>query len=177
MIRPVARDRRSDLPEKTDVQENTPSPVRGDEQHMVGRFEAFAGPIPHPDHFAAYEQALPGAADRILKLAEAQSAHRQRQEKRAQDALIQARTRGQWFGFIMATVCLGLGGYLSASGVDIIGGVVLTVGLAQLGFAIYGKFRALLRQDGERSPRPREEGPPRIPSSRRRGTAGTAGTQ
>lgn len=39
--------------------------------------ELFAGPLPHPKIFWQYEQILPGAADRILKMAERQSVHRQ----------------------------------------------------------------------------------------------------
>ena len=33
-------------------------------------FEVSAGPLPHPDFFQAYENTLPGAADRILAMAE-----------------------------------------------------------------------------------------------------------
>jgi uncharacterized membrane protein len=41
------------------------------------------GPLPAPEAFAAYERVLPGAADRILKMAESQSEHRQGMESRA----------------------------------------------------------------------------------------------
>ena len=37
----------------------------------------FQGPLPPPEVLAGYEATLPGAADRILKLAERQAAHRQ----------------------------------------------------------------------------------------------------
>ena len=40
----------------------------------------YAGPIPPADELARYETALPGAADRILKMAESQQAHRQEAE-------------------------------------------------------------------------------------------------
>src|SRR5258705_11795241 len=35
----------------------------------------YQGPLPPPENFAAYEHVLPGAADRILKMAENQAAH------------------------------------------------------------------------------------------------------
>jgi len=41
------------------------------------------GPLPRPDDFEKYERVLPGAADRILKLAENQATHRQGLERRA----------------------------------------------------------------------------------------------
>ena len=43
----------------------------------------YQGPLPKPDDFAAYERVLPGAADRILKMAEQQATHRQGLERRA----------------------------------------------------------------------------------------------
>ncbi|MFQ7172706.1 MAG: DUF2335 domain-containing protein [Thomasclavelia ramosa] len=44
---------------------------------------SYSGPIPHPSDFEQYERVLPGAADRILTMAENQSAHRQTLEKAA----------------------------------------------------------------------------------------------
>ncbi len=38
--------------------------------------ETFMGPIPHPDLLKGYEEILPGAADRILTMAENEEAHR-----------------------------------------------------------------------------------------------------
>lgn len=48
---------------------------------VESRDEFFSGPIPPPQTMAGYETALPGSADRILKMAEEQSAHRQEMEK------------------------------------------------------------------------------------------------
>lgn len=41
----------------------------------------FSGPLPHPEDLAKYEQILPGAADRLIRMAEQQAAHRQNLEK------------------------------------------------------------------------------------------------
>jgi uncharacterized membrane protein len=43
----------------------------------------FRGPIPPVEDFEGYERILPGAADRILKMAENQAGHRQSLERRA----------------------------------------------------------------------------------------------
>lgn len=41
------------------------------------------GPLPRPEDFERYNRVLPGAADRILRMAEKQAAHRQDLESRA----------------------------------------------------------------------------------------------
>ncbi len=45
------------------------------------RMETFKGPIPPPAVLEAYESLVPGAAQRILKMAENQASHRQEIEK------------------------------------------------------------------------------------------------
>ena len=108
--------RGADRPERVEDTEGPHNVVPGDRNAVTGRFEAFAGPLPHPDHYAAYEQTLVGAADRILVLTERQSSHRQSQEAVELRANIDARTRGQWFAFIVALTSLGLGASLAAAG-------------------------------------------------------------
>jgi predicted membrane protein DUF2335 len=50
----------------------------GQPQHL----QIFQGPIPPAEELAKYEAVLHGAADRILKMAEGQSSHRQWIERR-----------------------------------------------------------------------------------------------
>ena len=64
------------MPEQSESPENHPRVVHH-QQHV----EQFSGPIPPPQVFVAYEKILPGAADRILKMAERQAAHRQSLER------------------------------------------------------------------------------------------------
>ena len=42
--------------------------------------QSFQGPLPSPEAFASYEQTVPGAGDRILRLAEEEATHRRSQE-------------------------------------------------------------------------------------------------
>jgi Predicted membrane protein (DUF2335) len=56
----------------------------------------YQGPLPQPEDFAAYDRVLPGAADRILKMAEGQATHRQGLERFA--------VRGDFFKALMGTV-------------------------------------------------------------------------
>src|SRR5262249_5477754 len=62
------------------------------------------GPIPSPEDFAAYNSVLPGAADRILKMAEGQATHRQGLERFA--------VRGDFYTAVMGTIL----GYIAFGG-------------------------------------------------------------
>ena len=57
-----------------------------EERHRMS-LELRAGPLPDPEAFAAYEAAYPGAADRILSMAEAEFAHQHQMEDRRREAV------------------------------------------------------------------------------------------
>lgn len=73
---------------------------------MVIRSETFSGPIPPPEALEKYEQIQPGAADRILKMAEKQMEHRMSLENRVIGGQVQQGKRGQIFGFVLVFVCV-----------------------------------------------------------------------
>ena len=101
---------------------------------------SYSGPIPHPSDFQQYESVLPGAADRILSMAEKQLEHRQTLEKSVILSDVENSKRGQWFGFIIALVCT-IGGFiLIALNKDAIGLSVVIGSIATLaGLFIYGQ--------------------------------------
>lgn len=76
----------------------------------------FSGPLPPPKQLEEYEKVLPGAADRILTMAEKQSEHRQKMES----TVVKANTRdghiGVIFAFILGLVIILGGIYLAAIG-------------------------------------------------------------
>jgi uncharacterized membrane protein len=51
--------------------------------HVIQKTQFHQGPLPRPEDFEAYDRVLRGAADRILRMAEKQAAHRQDLESRA----------------------------------------------------------------------------------------------
>lgn len=106
----------------------------------IQRQEAYMGPIPRPEDFEKYEQTLPGAADRILSMAERQALHRQKLEEKVIYSEIKDSRKGQIFGFIIAmSVILG-GFYLIGIGKDAFGIVAIVSALASLvGVFVYGK--------------------------------------
>jgi uncharacterized membrane protein len=81
---------------------NSPAKIR---QVSISR----TAPLPHPSEFESYEAILPGAAERILAMAENQSNHRQTLEKKA----IYIESRNSLLG-IIAALAIGITGLLIA---------------------------------------------------------------
>src|SRR5438270_668039 len=113
----------------------------GPDHEVVTAFSAsFSGPLPPPQTLAQYNQAFPGAAERIVKMAEDQSAHRQSLEKAGVHADIGNEKRGQVLAFIIALV-LFLGGVTIVwQGKSVAGITLMLAEIATLaGLFIYGK--------------------------------------
>jgi len=81
---------------------------------------AFSGPLPHPDILAKFDKVVPGAASRIITMAENQAQHRMSLEK----TVITGDSHRAWAGLVAGFV-LGMSG--------IVGGVVLGI-YGQVGF-------------------------------------------
>lgn len=106
----------------------------------VQRQEAYMGPIPRPEDFEKYERILPGAADRILSMAEKQALHRQRLEEKAIFSGIKDSRIGQYLSFIIAMSVIFGGFFLVGIGKDAYGIVAIISALASLvGVFVYGK--------------------------------------
>ena len=74
------------------------------ELEIVSISESSSGPLPPPHMLKGYEEALPGGADRIFKMAESQNSHRQEQESRMLTAAIQRSKSGMFLGFSLVLV-------------------------------------------------------------------------
>lgn len=112
--------------------------------------QSHQGPLPSPEAFATYEQTVPGAGDRILRLAEEEAQHRRSEEqadgvhlRRLGDFEVrQAAKRQNWglvFGGVMGTVItiaaivIALLGNTVAAGIIITTTVVSVTGIYVLG--------------------------------------------
>lgn len=78
--------------------------------------EGWSGPVPRPADLAAYDQTLPGAADRILRMAEKSLDSQIATDKALAEGDVQAVKRGQWqywsvamTSLVLAFVVLALG--------------------------------------------------------------------
>lgn len=70
--------------------------------------EHFSGPIAHPRHLRAYEEISPGAADRIISMAEKQQSHHINMDEKILAAETSDRKLGMFLGagaFIALIVC------------------------------------------------------------------------
>lgn len=107
----------------------------------ITRVEAsYTGPIPPPGMLVKYNEAFPGAAERILAMAERQSAHREEMETTVVTASVKSQTRGSWFAFIIAMTAIVGGIYLIKLGKDTEGLSAIIGSLVALaGVFVYGK--------------------------------------
>jgi len=97
------------------------------------------GPLPAPADFEIYEKTVPGAGDRILRMAEQEQSFRHDVEKRRTNAVIEDAKEirrleryGQWLGFIIAIVALIIGYFLGVNNkttcaVILFGGTIATL--------------------------------------------------
>jgi uncharacterized membrane protein len=105
------------------------------EQVLMGRW---SGPLPPPAALEQFERASPGAADRILNMAEREEAHRQDLERKMVSSEIKARNRGQLLGFLIAAITLIGGIWLVYEGKDWPGLVaILTPLIGLVGIFVY----------------------------------------
>lgn len=72
-------------------------------QHVERReiVESRSGPLPTPEDFAKYDAALPGAAERILKMAEDEQGKRNGFVEKGITYAHATQKRGQWIGMVV----------------------------------------------------------------------------
>lgn len=122
--------------------------------------EIFRGPIPHPKHIQAYEDACPGAAARLIGMAE--YAQQKREERKDTELRYEYQDRrfGMSLGFA-ALVVLVIGGIVSLGmGQNVAGGGLLTA-------AVVGTAIGTFVNGRKPSDQPEKKNEP--PSNERRG--------
>lgn len=83
-----------------------------------------SAPLPEPSELAIYNQIIPNGADRIMKLAEAQTAHRIEIERTVIFSQKNQAFRGQVFGLIVGLGGLSLATFAATNGHDWFGGAI-----------------------------------------------------
>jgi uncharacterized membrane protein len=97
------------------------------------------GPLPHPALLKQYDDVVPGAAERIITMAENQAQHRQELEASVIRTDTLKSLLGMVFGFLIALVGFGGGLYAAFAGQPFWGGAVSIGILASVVIAfIYG---------------------------------------
>lgn len=93
---------------------------------------SFQGPVPPPELLNQYDVVVPGAADRLLFMAEEEGRHRRGLVDRAVDANIASDKRGQYLGFVIAMTFGVMAFWLILQGRTVGGSVLGTVDLGAL---------------------------------------------
>jgi len=109
-------------------------------QMTVAAFAGFyAGPLPPAEQIRAYEDVLPGSADRILHMAERQQEHRMELER---VTVHEAANRSWWglrLGFVIALLVVGVGAAAIFTGHALAGfGVLIGEAAILAGVFVYG---------------------------------------
>ena len=100
---------------------------------------AYSGPLPPPNALREYDLVLPGAAERIMVMAEIQSAHRQSLEKKAIGGDTWRSNLGLFAGFIVAVTGWAACAYFAYLGHPTQGAIVAGADLVALvGVFVYG---------------------------------------
>lgn len=71
-------------------------------ERQITQSMSFSGPLPHPEILKKFDEVVPGAAERIIKMTEDQSSHRRDLEQKVISSDISRSKIGQIFGFIIA---------------------------------------------------------------------------
>ncbi|HEY4526937.1 MAG TPA: DUF2335 domain-containing protein [Candidatus Paceibacterota bacterium] len=129
-------------------------PQRNDDQNhvVVRQSTSYSGPLPHPETLRMFDQVVPGAAERIIKMAEDQSNHRKELEKKVIESDIARSRLGQILGFAIAIVGLVVSAIVSIYGNAIAGGIIGVGTLASLvGVFMYGATTRSREREDKRS--------------------------
>ena len=79
----------------------------GDSFLLAQKHEEFSGPLPHPDILSRYDAITPGAADRIISMAEREENHRHAMEEQALAAQVRDNLLGAIFAIVAFVVWSG----------------------------------------------------------------------
>jgi uncharacterized membrane protein len=108
-------------------------PAPHNQNIAIAQHTLYQGIIPQSSEFKEYEHTLPGAADRILSLAEKQNRHRQKLELKAINTGVFQSVAGTLIGFAVSISCIVASVILALNGrettASIIGGTTV-IGLA-----------------------------------------------
>lgn len=157
--RALAKKRRQDKRDKDPGQESGVSYLSAHQRQQIVQAQisaSYSGPLPPPDILIRYNEAVPGAAERIIAMAEEQSTHRMALENRVVDADIRRSNLGLIAGVVVA-LGFGAGSFVAIiAGQPVAGAIIGGVDLVALvGTFVYGTER----RRSERLQRARELGP------------------
>lgn len=121
-------DGRQVITQKPEITENNRPRVA----HQQFIASTYSGPLPPAEAFEHYERVCPGAADRIIAMAEQQASHRQELEKRREATISRNSQIGIVSALLLAIFILVGGVICVILGHDWAGGVIVSLDLVSL---------------------------------------------
>lgn len=108
-----------------------PAPQNGSTSVRVGvKRESWHGPLPAPENLAAFDQVLPGLAERIVRMAEEEGEHSRYVQRTAVNATVRLQYIGQAMAFALSSGALFVAYLLAMAGHDWVAGGLVATGFA-----------------------------------------------
>lgn len=90
---------------------NPTPPPQNTEITTLSQSVSFSGPLPPPSLLARYNDVIQNGAERIMAMAERQSAHREALEAKVIESNVASQARGSHYAFIICLVTI-IGGFV-----------------------------------------------------------------
>lgn len=127
----MTEDRREETAGEVQHHEDSGTDSGSGANHVVQISQGmFSGPLPPPQALQGYEDTLPGAAERILHMAEKEQTHRHEFDSELTRSVTRQQERGQILAFILGAGALGLAAFMVHSGHP---GYAITTTIAAIG--------------------------------------------
>lgn len=114
------------------------NPSKEQQQHIetyAVRQSHYSGPLPMPEDLAKYDQVVPGAAERIIRMAEDEMKHRHDSDNRMAKSIIRTTVISIIFAFLSVVILSFLvffalySGYAQVAGVIAVGSIAAVAGV------------------------------------------------
>ena len=96
----------------------------------------YEGPLPHPEYLAQYDKIVPGAAERIIAMAEKEMNHRHEKDKSMYKNAIKTSYLSITFAFLSVLVISGIAFYAFYKNIGVVAGTIVAGSIA----AVVGAF-------------------------------------
>ena len=110
----------------------TPQSPQNNSISTVTQSVSFSGPLPPPALLARYNDVIQNGAERIMAMAERQSAHRESLEAKVVEGNVASQARGSHYAFLICLITIVGGFVLIGMGKDIYGIAAVVGSLATL---------------------------------------------
>ena len=112
---------------------------------VMRRSQSYSGPLPMPEDLEKYDQVVPGAAERIIRMAEKEMQHRHESDNRMMKSVIRTTAVSILFAFLSVVILSFLVYYALYRGYDKVAGAIAVGSIA----AVAGVFIYFKKEQGK----------------------------